>query len=99
MVVVENARVTLARPAVVNDDIFPAIAGDARVIDSFSNRRRQVPPMHAAFATRSLYEVLLLFCSGFLNNDRLSIVMFAEKEPMVLLFRSRRGGLHSGDRR
>ena len=99
MVVVEDAGVTLARPAVVNDDIFPAIAGNARVIDCFSNRRRQVLPMDGAFAAWGLYEVLLLFRSGFLNNDRTSFVMFAEREPMVFLFRSRRGGLHPGDGR
>src|SRR6516225_900538 len=89
MVVVEDARVTLARPAVVNDDIFPAIAGDACVINCFSNRWREVLPMHARFATWGLYEVLLLFRSGFLNNDRISIVMFAEEGPMVPLFWSR----------
>src|SRR6516225_6433561 len=99
MVVVEDAGVTLARPAVVNDDIFPAIAGDARVIDCFSNGRREVLPIHAATAAWGLYDVLLFFRSGFLNNDRISFVMFAKKGPMVLLFRSRRGCLHSGDRR
>src|SRR5262245_10726042 len=87
VVVVKDAGVTLARPAVVNDDIFPAISGDTRVVYGFSNRRRQVLPMHAASAPRGLYEVLFLFRSGFLNDDRISLVMFAEKEPMMLPFR------------
>lgn len=99
MVVIEDAGVTLARPAVVNDNIFPAITADARVINCSSDRGRQVLPMHAVPAALGLYEVLLLFRSGFLNNDRISIVMFAEKEPMMLLFRSCRGCLHSGGRR
>ena len=95
MVVVENARVTLARPAVMNDDIFPSIAGNARVIDSFSNRGRQVLPMHAALAAWGLYEVLLLCSAGFLNDDRIFIVMSAKKGPMVLFLWSCRGGLQS----
>ncbi len=39
MVVVKDARITLARTAVMNDNVLPAIARHARVIDSPSNCR------------------------------------------------------------
>ena len=50
MVVVKDSCVALARPAVMNDDIFPAIAGDTRIIDGLSNRRGQVLPANTASA-------------------------------------------------
>ena len=92
MVVVEDARITLARTAVMNDDVLPAIARHARIVDSLSHRRCEILPVHVAAAARGGHKVFLLFRAGFLNYDRIAVVML-KKEPTMLLFLSDSGCL------
>ena len=37
MIIIEDAGIPLTGTAVVDDDIFPAVAGDAGIVDRFAN--------------------------------------------------------------
>lgn len=89
MVVVENARVALPGAAIVNDDVFPAVARDACVVDRLTDRRGQVVPLDAS-TPGSGNQISLIFGPGFLDNNRIIIVSTTEKEPVMFAFGSRR---------
>ncbi len=82
VVVVEDASVALAGPAVVNDDVFPSVAGDPGVVNRLADRRREVLPADTS-AAGGRHQVLFRFGTGFLDNDRIVIVLFAEEKPVV----------------
>src|SRR5262249_44228468 len=90
MVVVEDARITLACTAVMNDNVLPAIARHARIVDGLSNRRCEVLPVNVASAARGRHKVFLFFRAGFLNYDRIVFVMLKKEPPMLLFLSNRR---------
>src|SRR5258708_7517131 len=92
MIIVEDASVTLAGTAVMNDDVFPSVTCDPRIVDRLADCRSEVLPEDTS-AALSWYQVFSFFRSRLLDNNRLVVVAFAKEEPVSLLFRSRRGSL------
>jgi hypothetical protein len=78
----------------MNDDVFPSVAADPGVVYRFANSRSEVLPADISGAG-SRYQVLFCFGTGFLHDDRVIIISFAEQEPMFLLLGSRNGRLSS----
>jgi hypothetical protein len=73
----------------VNDDVFPAVARDACVVDRLTDRRGQVVPLDAS-TPGSGNQISLIFGPGFLDNNRIIIVSTTEKESVMFAFGSRR---------
>ena len=69
----------------MHNNVFPSIAGDSRVVNSLADLWRKVLPVHTS-RSGGLDEVFLCFGAGFLDNDRVIIVLFAKEEPVPLLF-------------
>ena len=69
----------------MDDNVFPSVAGDSGVVNGLADLWRKVLPAHTSRSGR-LDEVFLCFGAGFLNNDRVIIVLFAKEEPVSLLF-------------
>src|SRR5437867_5310403 len=84
VIVIEDASVALSGSAVMHDDIFPPVACDAGLIDSFTNCRCQILPADAATAG-SRDQIFFRFGPGFLDDDGLVIIPAAEEEPAPLL--------------
>ena len=68
VVIIEDPSISLSSSTVVDDNVLPPIANDARVIDRRTNSRRQVLPADTS-AYRSRYEVSLILSAGLLYHD------------------------------
>ena len=87
VIIVEDTGVALPGPAIMDDDVFPAIACDTGIVNRLADRRREVLPVDTS-AAGCRDQVFLRFGAGFLHNDRVLIVLFAEEEPVPFFFGS-----------
>ena len=109
VVVIKDPGISLSSSAVVDDNVFPPVASDARIIDGRANSRSQVLPGDAS-SPGSRDEVSLIFSPRLLYHDRIVfvIISFTEEKPVMLTFGdwcgscnvfNQRGGCDLGGRR
>ena len=68
VVVIEDPGISLARSAVVHDNVLPPVAGDACIIDRRANSRSQVLPADVS-TPGCRDEVSLILCPRLLYHD------------------------------
>jgi len=81
MIVVKDPSVSLPCSAIVNDDIFPPVAGHSRIVDCLADGRGQVMPPAAVFTDRGYLGLV----AGFLNYDFV-VVSLAKEKPAMSFF-------------
>jgi hypothetical protein len=92
MVVIENSRISLSCPAVVDDNIFPAITGYSSLVDRPAHSRCKITPSAAPLGGWHLFGFFL--GTRFLNYDLPAVIFLASTEnpPTMFLLRRRSQG-------
>ena len=81
VVIVKDSSVSLPCSAIMNDDIFPPVAGHPRIVDCLADRRGQVMPPSAVLTDRCHLGLV----AGFLNHDFI-VVSLAKEKPSMPFF-------------
>ena len=90
MVIVKDSSVALTRSAVMNDDIFPAVAGYPGLVDGSAHGGRKISPVAPPLGGRDLFGLFL--STGFLDHDLVLLVVPPKNPPATFLLGRRRWG-------